>query len=30
MAPIKTAMPALWGFVDGAIKESCEKGYIRP
>jgi len=30
MAPIKIAMPALWGFVESAIQESCEKGYIQP
>jgi len=30
MAPIKTAMPALWEFVEHIIKDSREKGYIQP
>ncbi|MCL1913675.1 MAG: HD domain-containing protein [Eubacteriaceae bacterium] len=27
--PVKQALPALWGFVEKVILESCEKGYIR-
>jgi len=30
MAPIKTAMPEIWAFVEYVIRDSCEKGYIIP
>ncbi|MCL2360554.1 MAG: HD domain-containing protein [Defluviitaleaceae bacterium] len=30
MAPIKTAMPIVWEYVEYIIKDSCEKGYIIP
>ena len=29
MAPVKTAIPALWEFVEFVIRDSCEKGYIK-
>jgi len=29
MAPIKTALPELWEFVEYVIRDSCEKGYIK-
>ena len=29
MAPVKTALPELWEFVEYVIKDSCEKGYIK-
>jgi hypothetical protein len=29
MNPVKAALPALWEFVESAICESCEKGYIK-
>jgi putative hydrolase of HD superfamily len=29
MNPVKTALPALWEFVETVIRESCEKGYIK-
>ena len=29
MAPVKTALPALWEFIEIVIEESCEKGYIK-
>jgi putative hydrolase of HD superfamily len=29
MTPIKTALPDLWGFVEYAINEGLEKGYIK-
>ncbi|MCL2165271.1 MAG: HD domain-containing protein [Oscillospiraceae bacterium] len=28
MAPVKTALPQLWEFVERVIREDCEKGYI--
>jgi putative hydrolase of HD superfamily len=28
MAPVKTALPQLWEFVEYVIHDSCEKGYI--
>jgi len=28
MAPVETALPELWVFVEDAIREGCEKGYI--
>jgi len=28
MAPIKTAMPDLWEFVEHVIQDGCDKGYI--
>jgi len=30
MAPIKTAMPALWEVVEYVVQDSCDKGYIIP
>ena len=29
MAPIRTALPALWDFIEYVIRDGCEKGYIR-
>ncbi|MCL2286833.1 MAG: HD domain-containing protein [Firmicutes bacterium] len=29
IAPVKIALPALWGFVEDAIRDGCEKGYIK-
>ena len=29
MAPIETALPELWEFVEYVIRDSCEKGYIK-
>ena len=29
MAPIKSAIPELWEFVEYVVKDSCEKGYIK-
>jgi putative hydrolase of HD superfamily len=29
MAPVKKAMPKLWGFVVDVINDSCEKGYLK-
>ena len=29
MAPIKTALPQLWEFVEYVISDSCKKGYIK-
>ena len=29
MAPVKTALPQLWDFVEYVIRDSCEKGYIK-
>lgn len=30
MAPVKTALPELWGYVESVINEGLEKGYIKP
>ena len=29
IAPVKVALPALWEFVEDAIRDGCEKGYIK-
>ncbi len=29
MAPVKTALPELWEFVEYVIRDSCEKGYLK-
>jgi putative hydrolase of HD superfamily len=29
MAPIRAALPALWGFVEQVIADACEKGYLK-
>jgi putative hydrolase of HD superfamily len=28
MAPVQTALPELWEFVEDVIRDSCEKGYL--
>ena len=28
MAPVKTALPQLWEYIEYVIRDSCEKGYI--
>jgi putative hydrolase of HD superfamily len=28
MSPVREALPELWGFVDDAINDALEKGYI--